>query len=123
MSSLLAAVLLFAVQVRAAVDEEACGSSDWGLTSLHAQKIKVSELDGEGRFAYVWNVCIALLCAATFVVLLIIMVKVVLKVGRTDLVLPTMLVNLSLAMLSKYPLPACLPRCALTVTWLLAQRH
>ena len=53
-------------------------------------------------------VIFAVICALTFVMLLGITVKVVIKVGSTDLVIPLMLIMLQLSAISKCP-PIQLP--------------
>ena len=64
-----------------------------------------SDLSGDAQFAYVTYSTYAAICAITFVVLAIIMVKVILKVGSTDKIIPAMLAMLQLSAISKWPNP------------------
>ena len=64
-----------------------------------------SEMPDDHQFAFVIYSIYAGVCALTFVVLAIIMVKVIMKVGATDKIIPAMLAMLQLSAISKWPRP------------------
>ena len=63
--------------------------------------IDVSELPDDARFAYVMYIIFTMICLFTTFVFIWITVKVVRKVGRTDMVIPLMLLMLQLSAFSK----------------------
>ena len=62
---------------------------------------KASELDPDVYFAYVFYVSLSCLCMLTFLVLLYITIKVMKKVGTTDIIIQLMLFLLQLSAISK----------------------
>ena len=64
-----------------------------------------SDMPDDHQFAFVIYSIYAGVCAVTFVVLAIIMVKVIMKVGATDKIIPAMLAMLQLSAISKWPRP------------------
>ena len=60
------------------------------------------ELDGDEKFAFIVYTIIAGVCVITACVLLYITVKVIRKVGASDLIMPLMLVMLQFSALSKF---------------------
>ena len=60
-----------------------------------------SDLPDDYKFAFVSYAIYAGICAVTFVVLAVIMVKVIMKVGDTDKIIPLMLAMLQLTAISK----------------------
>ena len=62
---------------------------------------KVHDLPGDEKFAFIWYSIIAGICVITSIVLLYITIKVIRKVGTSDLIMPLMLVMLQLSALSK----------------------
>ena len=70
-------------------------------TTNSTDLIDVSLLPNDARFAYVMYIIFTLICLVTTFVFIWITVKVVKKVGRTDTVIPLMLVMLQLSAISK----------------------
>lgn len=70
-------------------------------TTNSTDLIDVSLLPNDARFAYVMYIIFTLICLVTTFVFIWITIKVVKKVGRTDTVIPLMLVMLQLSAISK----------------------
>ena len=79
------------------------GSANLQLSD-HITVLKISprELTSDKEFAYIAYIIFSIICIITFFVLLYITVKVIKKVGTTDIIIPMMLVMLQLSAIGNY---------------------
>ena len=69
---------------------------------MTVMKISPRELTSDKEFAYIAYIIFSIICIITFLVLLYITVKVIKKVGATDIIIPMMLVMLQLSAIGNY---------------------
>ena len=68
---------------------------------VQADSTNVGDLEPDQEFAFIIYIVFAVICLATFIVLLYITLKVVKLVGASDKIIPAMLVCLQLSAISK----------------------